>query len=73
MATANDTIMREVAVWESPADLIALSNNKFNFQFAKSVLGKNGELTYNVVWQSLALGPRFGITWEPIYGLNWSE
>ncbi len=72
MTEAHDASRREVAVWESAADLLALSQNKFNFQFAKSVLGKNGEITYNIVWQSKNLGPRLSISWEPIYALNWS-
>jgi hypothetical protein len=72
MAEAHDANRREVAVWQESADLIALANNKFNFQFAKSVLGKNGEITYNIIWQSRNLAPRLGISWEPIYALNWS-
>ena len=73
MPGAHDASRREVAVWESAADLLVLHANRFNFQFAKSVLGKNGEVTYNIVWQSKNLAPRFGISWEPIYALNWSK
>ena len=72
MTEAHDASRREVSVWESATDLLALSRNQFNFQFAKSVLGKNGEITYNIIWQSQNLAPRFSISWEPIYALNWS-
>ena len=73
MAEAHDAQRREVQVWEAADDLLALYKNNFNFQFAKSVLGKNGEVTYNIIWQSKNLAPRFNIAWEPIYALNWSK
>ncbi|KAK3904208.1 hypothetical protein C8A05DRAFT_32016 [Staphylotrichum tortipilum] len=71
MTEAHDAQRREVQVWEAADDLLALYRNNFNFQFAKSVSGKNGEVTYNIIWQSKNLAPRFNIAWEPIYALNW--
>jgi hypothetical protein len=63
---------RTIAFWEGAADLLALSNSKFNLQFAKSVIGPDGALTFNMVWQSKNLAPRTNISWTPVYGLNWT-
>ncbi|KAF7540055.1 hypothetical protein G7054_g1632 [Neopestalotiopsis clavispora] len=63
---------RQVAVWESNDDLVALIDGGFKFQFAKSVIDKQGNLTYNVVWRSSNMAPRMNISWKPVYGLNWT-
>ncbi|KAF1344454.1 hypothetical protein BDV97DRAFT_272320, partial [Delphinella strobiligena] len=49
-----------------------LSSNQHQLQVAKSVVGPDGKLSYNVVWQSKALQPFVDIKWEPDYGLNWT-
>ncbi|KAL9043860.1 MAG: hypothetical protein Q9214_002964 [Letrouitia sp. 1 TL-2023] len=69
--TANDDD-RTVDLWESPYDLGLLSKNDFNFCIAKSVIDTSGNLTYNMVWQSLGLSPRATVTWTVQYGLNWT-
>jgi hypothetical protein len=63
---------RTVALWESPYDLHKLSDNGFSFCIAKSVIDSQGNLTYNLVWKSLALSPRSTVTWTVQYGLNWT-
>eukprot|EP01065_Artemidia_motanka_P029266 TRINITY_DN35409_c0_g1_i1.p1 TRINITY_DN35409_c0_g1~~TRINITY_DN35409_c0_g1_i1.p1 ORF type:complete len:395 (+),score=-92.19 TRINITY_DN35409_c0_g1_i1:112-1296(+) len=63
---------RTVEVWNNDEDRIALNNNNFNFQFAKSVVGRDGKLEFNIVWQSCGIAPRTSITWKPVYGLNWT-
>jgi len=63
---------KTVAVWYTIDDYLELWEDHYSFQFAKSVVGTDGELTFNVVWQSCALSPSTSIKWTPVYGLNWT-
>lgn len=63
---------RTVAIWESPYDLRKLGDNGFDFCIAKSVIDSTGKLTFNMVWQSKALGPIIDVSWTTQYALNWT-
>lgn len=66
-----DADIRRLVVNNEDDDLKTLADGGFNLQVAKSVI-KNGELMYNVIWQSKVLAPTISIRWQPIYGLNWT-
>ncbi|MCJ1373121.1 hypothetical protein MMC20_004348 [Loxospora ochrophaea] len=66
-----DTESRSLTIDNKDPDLVALGQNHFVPQVAKSVFS-NGQLTYNMVWNSLVLAPIMNVKWKPIYGLNWT-
>jgi hypothetical protein len=59
---------RTVAVCEVVSDLLRFSQNEFNFKIAKPVNGKDGQLTFNLVWQSRNLAPCTTISWTLVHG-----
>jgi hypothetical protein len=63
---------RTIEVWEDRNNAKKLSDNKWNFQIAKSVNNGDGSTSINVVWMSKTGAPRTKITWQDVYALNWT-
>ncbi|KAN0073371.1 hypothetical protein V8E54_008591 [Elaphomyces granulatus] len=71
-SAATPTTQRSIQVWESAFNATKLSDNKWNFQIAKSVNNGDGNKTFNVVWQSKSIAPNTLIVWQDVYALNWT-
>jgi hypothetical protein len=70
--TTSTTPVKTIQVYEHELDATKLSQNKWNFQIAKSVDKGNGDNNPNVVWQSKNIAPNIFISWKDVYALNWT-
>jgi len=64
--------LRQLTIASDGPTLAKLGASQYQLHVAKSVIGSNGQPTFNVVWQSKALQPYVDIKWEPEYGMNWT-
>ncbi|KAL1794108.1 hypothetical protein ACET3X_007529 [Alternaria dauci] len=64
--------LRQLTIAADGPTLAKLAPSQFQLHVAKSVIGSDGQLHFNVVWQSKALAPFVDIKWEPEYGMNWT-
>ncbi|OTA95533.1 hypothetical protein M434DRAFT_28857 [Hypoxylon sp. CO27-5] len=63
---------RTIFLYEGADDLRILEESNMTFQLANGVLGRDGEISWNVVWQSRVRCPTTEISWKPNYALNWT-
>lgn len=63
---------RKVTVFEPRSDLDDLLKNGFKFNISKSVIKRDGQTEFNLIWQAKTLQPFITISWDPIYAVNWT-